>query len=384
MPLGPQFTRLFDLTAREFGFLVSVYLLAAAVAALAAALLVDRFERRRALLTMYGLFTLATFACAAAPNFATLLAARAFAGAFGGVAGALVMTMVGDTVPEARRGRALGVVMSAFSLASVAGVPVGLFIAAQAGWRWTFVFVGVMSLGFAALGLRLLPAVTAHLAVRRADLLPALWSEVRDPNHLRAFVFMALMVFSGFTVIPYVSLYLVANVGVREQDLPQIYLAGGAATFLAARVIGRLADRFGKLRMYRVLAALSILPLLAMTHAPALPLAWVIVLSVAFFVLVSGRFIPAMALVTSGARPGSRGTFMSLTSAVQQLGSGAATMVAALIVQRLPDAQGGTILNYPWVGYLASVCALAAMWWAGSIQVRDAAPPSPSEGPRPP
>ena len=61
-PLSPQFMRLWGITAQQFGYLVSVYAIAAAVAGLAAAFVIDRFERRTALLAMYAGFVVATLA----------------------------------------------------------------------------------------------------------------------------------------------------------------------------------------------------------------------------------------------------------------------------------------------------------------------------------
>ena len=51
-PLAPQFMRLWGISAQQFGYLVSVYAIAAAVAGLAAAFVIDKFDRRSALLAM--------------------------------------------------------------------------------------------------------------------------------------------------------------------------------------------------------------------------------------------------------------------------------------------------------------------------------------------
>ena len=112
MPLGPQFMRIWDITASEFAVLVSVYTLSGAIASVLCALYVDRFDRKRALIFLYGGFVVSTFLCAAAKDFGWLLAARTVSGAFGGVAGALVYSIIGDVIPEPRRGTAMGVVMT--------------------------------------------------------------------------------------------------------------------------------------------------------------------------------------------------------------------------------------------------------------------------------
>jgi len=119
MPLGPQLMRVMLISPQQFGLLVSAYTLTAAVAALAVAFYTDRFDRRQALLFLYAGFVISTLLCGIAPGYGELLAARAVAGAFGGVAGATVHSIIGDAVPENRRGAATGMIMSAFALSSI-------------------------------------------------------------------------------------------------------------------------------------------------------------------------------------------------------------------------------------------------------------------------
>jgi predicted MFS family arabinose efflux permease len=138
MPLGPQFTVLFGITDAQFGLLVSAYTLAAGASGLAASTYIDRFSRKRLMLTLYVLFALATLACGLAQGYAALMAARIAAGVFGGVLSALSQTIVGDVIPFERRGRAMGIVMTSFSVSTVAGVPLGLFLAAHLNWHAPF------------------------------------------------------------------------------------------------------------------------------------------------------------------------------------------------------------------------------------------------------
>src|SRR5207253_672815 len=112
MPLGPQYQKDLSITPQAFGWLVSVYGFSSSLSGLLAAWFLDRFDRKRALLTLYGGFTLATLLCAASGKYYLLLAARGLAGVFGGVMASTVMAVVGDLFADARRGRAMGVVMS--------------------------------------------------------------------------------------------------------------------------------------------------------------------------------------------------------------------------------------------------------------------------------
>ena len=271
MPLGPILMATFGINTHEFGLLVASYSFSAALSGLFAATFVDRFERKRLLLLMFALFGLATLACGLAPGYAALLVARGLAGAFGGVMGALVQTMIGDVIPFERRARASGVVASAFSLSTVVGVPLSLWLANYFQWRAPFFFIALMVCLFMLVGLRVLPELRSHISPEKHPF-SAMFAVLRDANHLRALLFSALIIFSGFTVIPYITIYAVGNVGISQHYIPYIYLIGGAATLFTARRIGHYADLHGKIKVYRLVAVVAMLPLLVVTHIGAAPL----------------------------------------------------------------------------------------------------------------
>ncbi|HZA95980.1 MAG TPA: MFS transporter, partial [Burkholderiaceae bacterium] len=297
MPLAPQFARVFDLSTQQFGWLISAYTFAAAIAGVAASIVIERFERKRLLLAVYAGFVAAAAVTASAQSFPMLLIARALAGMFGGVLYGVIFTVIGDTIPEARRGHATGLVMTSFAIATVAGVPLALLLSNTFNWRAAFVVVAIAGAANALIARRTLPHVAHEIDMATEKQHErALWAEflrtLTFPNHLRAFVFTLLMMISGFMVIPYISLYMTSNMGLPETQLPLVYLAGGVATFFTARWFGRWADRSGKRIVYRWIALMSLAPLLIVTHAPALPLVGTIATAVLFFVFVSGRMVP--------------------------------------------------------------------------------------------
>lgn len=371
MPLGPILMTAFGIGTHEFGLLVASYSFSAALSGLLGATFIDRFERKRLLLVMFALFGLATLACGLAPDYVTLLAARGLAGAFGGVMGALVQTIVGDAIPFARRARASGLVATAFSLSTVAGVPLSLWLANHFQWRAPFIFIALLSTVFIVVGFLVLPELHQHLSrEKRAHPFAAMFEVLRDANHLKALLYSSLIIFSGFTVIPFITVYAVGNVRIAPQDIPVVYLFGGAATLFTARRIGHWADRRGKVEVYRRLALAAMLPLLVVTHLGAVPLwAWVIC-TTAFFVLISGRMIPAMTIITSAARPRLRGTFMAINGTVQSLTMGLATTLAGFIITQ---DSAGQIVGYPWVGYVAVLANLLAILFVSRIVMHDQA-----------
>lgn len=380
MPLGPLLMRELGISTHEFGLLVASYSFSAAVSGLLGATFVDRFERKRLLLVMFVLFGVATLACGLAPGYATLIVARGLAGAFGGVLGAMVQTIIGDTIPFARRAKASGIVSAAFSFSTVAGVPLSLWLANYFQWRAPFIFIVVLVAIFLVIGWRVLPEIHHHLSrQKQAHPFAALFEAVRDTNHLRAMMFSAMIIFSGFTVIPYITVYAVNNIAIRQQDIAYIYLVGGAATLVTARMIGHWADMLGKVRVYRWIAAASILPLLAVTQLRTASFGLWLCCTTLFFVLVSGRFIPAMAIITSAAQPKLRGTFMSLNATVQSLAMGLAATLSGFIITQTAD---GQVVGYPYVGWVAIAANMLAIWYVSRIAMHDAHPNLPDVAPK--
>jgi predicted MFS family arabinose efflux permease len=380
MPLGPLLMRELGITTHEFGLLVASYSFSAAFSGLLAATFVDKFERKRLLLVMFLLFGLATLACGLAPSYATLIIARGLAGAFGGVLGALVQTIIGDTVPFARRAKASGTVSAAFSFSTVAGVPLSLWLASHFQWRAPFIFIVVLVAIFMVIAVRVLPELRHHMSSeKQAHPFSALFAVMRDANHWRAMTLSALIIFSGFSVIPYITVYAVNNIAISQHDIAYIYLVGGAATLFTARLIGHWADASGKVKVYRLIALVAMIPLIAVTHIQSASLGVWLVCTTLFFVLVSGRFIPAMAIITSAAQPKLRGTFMSLHATIQSLAMGLAATLSGFIITQ--DATGA-LVGYQNVGYVAIVANIIAIWFVSRVVMHDANPNLPDVVPK--
>lgn len=368
MPLGPQIMSAFAISPAAFATAVSAYSWCAGLSGLFAATYVDRFDRRRLLLVMFALFTLSNLACALAPNFALLLASRAFAGLTGGVMLSLIMAVVGDVIPVERRGAATGVVMTSFSMAAIAGVPTGVVLGAHFGWQSTFHLLVLFSVLIWIGMSRMIPSLRSHLAQKPPPLsctLPDLFTLITKPAHLRAFLLTGTVMGTSMVIIPFISPVLVANYGVAPQEIAWIYFAGGMATLFTARFIGRLSDRLGKHRVFRWVALFSIFPLMFVTHLPHLPLIAIILFFPVFMVLVSGRNIPLQALMTTVPEPARRGAFLSVNAAVQSLGTGLGAWAGGMFLDTAAD---GRITGYGTNGWVAVGLTLFAIAWVSQVR----------------
>jgi len=368
MPLGSHLMRTFGIGPDKFSHLVAAYSLAAAVAGFLGGFVIDRFDRKRALLSLYAGFALATLACALAPNYAVLLVARIAAGIFGGLAGSVVTAAVGDVVPPERRGTAMGVVMSAFPIASVLGVPTGLFLAGLFEWHAPFFFLAGVSGAIGLAAWRLLPALPPHPAA--APPLRQMREILSHPTHLRAFALAGTVVFGGGCIIPFMAPSMVANVGLSEAQLPLIYLAGGACTFFTMPWFGRLSDRHDKLHLFATVTTFASCAVLLLTHLPPVPVYAALGATTLFMIGMSGRFPPSMSLIANAVEGRYRGGFMSVSSAVQQASSALANLVAGYIVTR--DPLTGRLEGYGRAGYLTVGAFLVAVVLAHRL--RAAAP----------
>jgi predicted MFS family arabinose efflux permease len=174
------------------------------------------------------------------------------------------------------------------------------------------------------------------------------------------------MMFGAFTVIPFLSPYLVANVKIPENRLAVVYIAGGVLTLVGSPIAGKLADRFGKLLVYRVVAPVLAIVILVATNLPPVSLAVAALVMALLMVCNAGRMVPAMAMITSSVAPHRRGGFLGANSAVQHVAAGFGAFVGGFILTKAPD---GTLEHYPVVGFLGIAATLASLWLAGRLRI---------------
>jgi len=366
MPLGPKLMRVLSISASQFSKLVAAYNFAAAVSGCIGLFWMDRWDRKKVLIVVNILFALGTAICFMTNNYVSLLSARIVTGAFGGVIGALCMTIVGDLVPFERRAFAMSKLMSSFSLASIVGIPLGLSLAENFSWQAPFIFITAGSLLFCCFAFFRLPALTQHLNSSNRTSFRDLMEIVTETRHTRCFVFMMFLMFSQFIVIPFISSALVGNAHMSESHLPFVYLVGGLATVVSNPIIGKLSDVYSKQILFKICAVLAWVPLLLLTNIGVFPLVYCLIITTLFFVCSSGRMSPAMAIITSTVEANKRGRFMSLNSAVQQASAGLASSLGGFLITS--DANGH-LSGLPYAGYVSVAAGLLSVLWVGKLKV---------------
>ncbi|MBI2566620.1 MAG: MFS transporter [Candidatus Schekmanbacteria bacterium] len=333
MPLGPDFCEALGIPTSDLGLLAGSYTLAAAIAGVIGSLVLERFDRKKAVLCALIGLSVATAAAALATGKLSLLLARVLAGAFGGPATALSYAIVADVVPAGRRGRAIGTIMMAFSVAAVLGVPVGLEAARLAGWRAPFVgtaFLGAVTVLFAA---RVLPSLRDHLAAPGAGGpgVRGMVSLLRAPLVRSSFAMTAFTLCSVFLIIPNISAYVQENLGFPREHLGLLYLGGGIASFASLRKAGGLVDRYGATKvgtagacvlMATIYAGFGIFP-------PLIPAPVIFVL---FMLSSAFRNVAHTTLTSKVPGPAERARFLSLQSTVQHLSTSTGAILSTHVL----------------------------------------------------
>lgn len=367
MPLARRLELEFNISTNQFGWLVSSYTFAAFFSGIAGSLFIDRVSRKASLLIGSAGFTAANVFCAAAPGFGFFLAARILTGAFGGLLSGVTFSILGDLIEPQKRGRATGVIMMAFSIAAVVGVPAGIWLAGKFFLQLPFYLIAAGSLAVLALTALRMPPLDAHLGEQRSLVVDQLRRVLTDRKNKRLYLMMVCHFMAGFSIIPFIANFMQKNNGVSDDQLFWVYVTGGLATIVSSPVAGALTDKYGPVRIYSFLSLVASLPFILVTYEWTRTFPLLLVFTVLFFVFVSSRMVPAMALLNNTVEPALRGTFMSLNGSVQQLAMSLGATAASLIIVAPP---GQPIRNYAWVGIFAIFFNIAAIAVANTFKGR--------------
>ncbi|MFI5952893.1 MFS transporter [Cryptosporangium sp. NPDC051539] len=237
--LLPDVARDLDVSVAQAGQLTTAFAIAYAIGSPVIATATGRLDRRIVLGAGMAVFLIGMAAQAAGPNYPVVLAGRILSGL--GAAGfqANAFAVAGVLSPPARRARSLAVVGAGASLATVAGVPFGVLVGQQIGWRAAmWVIAGLAAV--AAVLTVFLPAVRLPSAT-----LGERFRLLATPAMLLLLCATVLQLVPQFAVLSYVAPIL----GASASSVLVALIVFGVAFFVGNRVVGALADRWGGLRV---------------------------------------------------------------------------------------------------------------------------------------
>ncbi len=246
------------------GLLVTGYALGVVFGGPFLAALTSRMERRRLLLWMIAIFVIGNTACALAPDYGLLMAARVFTALAHATFFGIGAVLAADIAPPGRQTQAISLMFVGMTLANVMGVPLGTFIGQAFGWRATF---------WAVTGLTLIAAAALYAFVPRSYPLAGISfrQEVRALTRGEVLLAMLLSVLSSiafFSVFTYIAPMLEGVTGMAPQSIPYVLLVFGVGLTIGNVAGGRLAD--WKM-MPSIVALFAALVLVMAVLYPAMP-----------------------------------------------------------------------------------------------------------------
>lgn len=360
-PLGDFLMKSLSISPKGFGIVVSSYAFSAGVSGILAAGFADKFDRKRLLLFFYAGFILGTLCCALAASYWMLLGARIITGLFGGVIGAITLTIMTDLFAEHQRGRVMGFVQMALAGSQILGIPIGLYLANAWGWHSAFLMIVLLASLIALVIFIKIRPIDQHLALQSdKNAFLHLWHAVTTPSYQTGFLATAFLSVGGYMLMPFSSAYLINNIRITAHELPMVFMFTGIASIVAMPLIGKLSDKTDKFILFTAGCILATIMVLTYTNLGPAPLWLVVLINMVMFVGIMSRFIPATALTMSIPEMKDRGAFMSVNSSLQQMAGGLAALFAGFIVTQ--HDKNSPLQHYDMLGLVVSAIMLISIF----------------------
>ena len=293
--------------------------------AIAGPLLAGRAGRRsrRSLIVSLLIFTVANLATAFSPTVGFFLVSRVVAGAAAGVYSPLSSAVAAEIAGEAHRGRALALVLAGLAVGTVFGVPTGLAIAHQWGWRAAILLIAAIG-GAALAGIVLrggeLPEIPASGARERL-------ASIARPKNLVTVTVTLLTGVASLGLYTYMTVILSAGSLASHQTLAiWIWGVGGA---MGALGVGRLLDRRAPLQLSMIILGGLTLALLGMTQDQT---AWIMVASLFVWGMCGWASLAPQQHILLQANPADGATAVAANASANYLGSALGAIFGALLV----------------------------------------------------
>lgn len=332
-PLGDMLMKSLNLSTTQFGLSVSAYAFSAGISGLLTAGFADRFDRKKLLLFFYIGFILGTLFCGLSHTYPMLLSARIFTGLFGGVIGAIAMTIVSDIFPLERRGRVFGFLQMGFGASQVLGIPLSLYIANVWGWQSPFLMiVGLSLIIWLSLVLKL-KSMKAHLNHKNEqNAIGHLWHTLTLRKYRVGFLATAFLSLGSFMMMPWGSAYVINNLKITNEQLPFIYMASGICTLTIMPIVGKLSDRFDKFHLFTIASLILIVVIVIYANLGPTPFWMVLIMNLGLQIGFMSRTVPSISLTSALPQKQDRGAFMGVNSSLQQIAGGVAAALGGVIV----------------------------------------------------
>jgi predicted MFS family arabinose efflux permease len=378
-PILPQIGDQLGIPDAALGTLVSAYTLMVGIFAILSGPVSDKLGRRRILLLGCATMTVALLLHGFVTGYATFLGVRVFAGMAGGMLSGAAVSYIGDYFPYHRRGWATGWVMSGSAVGQIVGIPLGIVLSSRWGFKAPFwIFAATMAATVALLFFKIpQPPVKRHtgpLSPRRAAADYMAMLARPEVAWAATAYFVMFLGISLFTV--YLPTWLERVRGITPGQIATMYLLGGVANVITGPQAGRLSDRIGR-RGIILMACVGLSMVMVATPYVVRDVWMAYPVFFVTMVLIAMRTSPFSALLTALVTDERRGSLMSLTVALGQVGFAAGGALAGPLFANVGYASNTSL------GAVSVLTMGLIVWHFLPEPVAEPASPSEEAGPAP-
>lgn len=362
-PILPLLSRDFNISIATAGIAVTAYAITSALWALFIGPLSDRFGRLIFLRIAAALFATASMLAFFSEKFGVYVGARVLAGLAGGSMSACSIALVADLVPYERRGKAMGLVGAMYSVAAVAGVPIGAVFAGSFGWRSIYLVFAAPALLLAIFMHRTQRAVDGEFVNNGAraktrqpvsGIIEAVRLQLRGYGRFwtnagtRYGLLLAISFSAAATsLLTYLGAWLAQDFGMDVELIGVVFLTTGLSALLGAFSGGWMADRLGKRRLIGISSL--VLTAVMMTSYFVHNQAQVFIFCIAGAMAIAVREGPYQALITEQVEAFERGAYIAMRNSTSQISIAATAAICGVLYEQF---------GYIAVTSFAAVCSL--------------------------
>lgn len=330
--LLPTLTSSLHITISKAGLLVVVYSVTAAVSSFVSGTLSDHHGRRVFLLGGVTLFAIASAAASFSQTFPQLLGLRMLTGFAAGTISTCSIAYAGDGFPYEVRGKAIGLISSAYFIAPILGVPLAAQIASHFGWQKSFLFFACLAVAVFASSLTLEKDAPLRFSDDKLRATMHSFRTFLSRRDIVAALAVAFLVSGGLVgFLTYIGQWLNNHFGLSTGSIGWVFMLGGVVAVAGAPLGGILSDRWGKRNMS---IASNVLLAVAIGLVPLF--SWGILLLVFVGLTSLGAALrqgPLTALMTELVPTEQRGAFIALRNISSQCGIGSVVFVSGFLFE---------------------------------------------------
>jgi len=338
--LAPYIVPEFHLNDEQVGMLASVLAVTWAASTLLFGALSDRLGRRKILLPAMFAFSLLSWLSGLARSFDQLLLMRALMGVAEGPTWSIITALIEESSPPERRGRNVGIVVSAAALVGLAVAPVlSTQVASRWGWRWAFFVAGIPGVLIGFLMWKFVQEPPAKPALHPSHPRPAFtdyFSVLRYRNMWLCCLASAGFISWLFLMNVFAPLYITQAARQPATTAGFLLGASGLGSFFIGLILPGLSDRWGRKPILLLMAAMCTAVPIALLVSPLYALPWG--LAAILFLTNAGQGVASLVMVlvpTESVPSQLAATSIGLATLVGEIfGATAAPTLGGLLAER--------------------------------------------------